>query len=224
MTADLLEGRKDRNRERMLAIARFCAVILAVPAFGIGLLLALVLRSVPLGVLAMVVVAGGTAAWMFTALRSFGPRYVTVVGAVETDEPAQPRLHNLVDGLCVTSGVTKPTLYVLDDAARNVATVVTAGGETPQAAMIVTSGLLEGLSRIELEGVLAQQLSHLRDGDVAVGTFVAALVALPGIGAVALPRVRAALDPDAEAWADRSCSAPWRRATGGRCTTTTTSP
>lgn len=202
MTTDLLEGRKDRNRERMLAIARFCAVILSVPAFGVGLIIALALHSVLLGAVAMVVVAGGVAAWMFAALRSFGPRYVTVVGAAEVGEDAQPRLHNLVEGLCVTSGVTKPTLCLVDTPSRNVATVITAGGETPQAAMIVTAGLLADLSRIELEGVIAQQLSHLRDGDAAVATFVAALVAIPLIGPVALPRVRAALDADTEAWAD----------------------
>lgn len=202
MTIDLADGRKDRNRERMLALARFCAVVLSVPALGVGLVLALALHSVLIGVVAMVVIAGGLAAWMFVSLRSYGPRYVTIVGAVETDEHAQPRLHNLVDGLCVTGGLTKPTLFVIDGPARNIATVVTAGGESPQAAMILTSGLLVDLSRIELEGVLAQQLSHLRDGDAAVATFVAALVALPGVGTIALPRVRAALDPDVEGWAD----------------------
>jgi heat shock protein HtpX len=88
------------------------------------------------------------------------------------------RLHNLVEGLCIAGGIPKPGIYVIDDPAPN----AFATGRNPNhAAIAVTTGLLEMMNRVELEGVIAHELSHIRNYDILVSTLAVTLV-----GAVAL--------------------------------------
>jgi heat shock protein HtpX len=88
----------------------------------------------------------------------------------------EPRYHNLVEGLCVSAGLPKPDLYVVDDEAAN----SFATGRSPgHASIVVTTGLLAKLSRMELEGVLAHELAHIRSNDILVTSLGTALVALP---------------------------------------------
>ncbi|HLM64161.1 MAG TPA: M48 family metalloprotease [Acidimicrobiales bacterium] len=84
-----------------------------------------------------------------------------------------PRYHNIVEGLCIASGLPKPRLYVVDDPAPN----AFATGRNPRnAAVAVTTGLLEKLNRMELEGVLAHELSHVRNYDILVSTLAVTMV------------------------------------------------
>jgi heat shock protein HtpX len=88
----------------------------------------------------------------------------------------EPRYHNLVEGLCVSAGLPKPDLYVIDDETPN----SFATGRNPNhAAIVVTTGLLGRLSLTELEGVLAHELAHIRNHDILVTGLGTALVALP---------------------------------------------
>jgi heat shock protein HtpX len=88
----------------------------------------------------------------------------------------EPRYHNLVEGLCVSAGLPKPELYVIDDEAAN----SFATGRTPaHAAIVVTTGLLQKLSLMELEGIVAHELSHIRANDTLVTGLGTALVGLP---------------------------------------------
>jgi heat shock protein HtpX len=102
--------------------------------------------------------------------------------AVSRARPAPPeeypRLHNLVEGLCIAGGLPKPGVYIIDDPAPN----AFATGRNPNhAAIAVTTGLLEKLNRVELEGVVAHELSHIRNYDILVSTLAVVMV-----GAVAL--------------------------------------
>jgi heat shock protein HtpX len=94
-------------------------------------------------------------------------------------DPAQyPRLYNLVEGLTIASGLPMPRIYIVDDPAPN----AFATGRNPRhAAIAVTTGLLEKMNRVELEGVLAHELSHVKNYDILVSTIAVTLV-----GAVAL--------------------------------------
>jgi len=102
--------------------------------------------------------------------------------AVSRAHPADPeqyrRLYNLVEGLCIAGGLPQPGIYVVDDPAPN----AFATGRNPQhAAIAVTTGLLEKLNRVELEGVIAHELSHIKNYDILVSTLAVTLV-----GAVAV--------------------------------------
>jgi len=102
--------------------------------------------------------------------------------AVSRAHPADPaqyrRLYNLVEGLTIASGLPMPRIYIVDDPAPN----AFATGRNPRhAAIAVTTGLLEKMNRVELEGVLAHELSHVKNYDILVSTIAVTLV-----GAVAL--------------------------------------
>ena len=95
--------------------------------------------------------------------------------AKPADEHTYARYHNLVEGLCIASGLPKPRLYIIDDPAPN----AFATGRNPQhAAIAVTTGLLEKMNRVELEGVLAHELSHVRNYDVLVMTLAVTMVGI----------------------------------------------
>ena len=98
--------------------------------------------------------------------------------AVPADPVQYQRLHNLVEGLCIAGGLPKPRVYVVVDPAPN----AFATGRNPKhAAIAVTTGLLEKMNRVELEGVLAHELSHIRNYDILVSTLAVTMV-----GAIAL--------------------------------------
>lgn len=89
------------------------------------------------------------------------------------DEVQHRRYHNVVEALCIGAGLPKPRLYVIDDPAPN----AFATGRNPRhAAVAVTTGLLDKMNRVELEGVLAHELSHVRNSDILVGTITVTLV------------------------------------------------
>jgi heat shock protein HtpX len=98
--------------------------------------------------------------------------------AKPADENEYRRYHNLVEGLCIAAGLPKPKLYVVDDPAPN----AFATGRNPKhSAVAVTTGLLDTMNRVELEGVLAHELSHVKNYDILVTT-----VAVTAVGTIAL--------------------------------------
>jgi heat shock protein HtpX len=97
--------------------------------------------------------------------------------AVSRARPADPaqyrRLYNLVEGLTIASGLPMPRIYIVDDPAPN----AFATGRNPRhAAIAVTTGLLAKMNRVELEGVLAHELSHIKNYDILVSTIAVTLV------------------------------------------------
>ncbi|WP_116997532.1 M48 family metalloprotease [Desertimonas flava] len=97
--------------------------------------------------------------------------------AVSRAKPADPevyrRLYNLVEGLCIASGLPQPGIYIVDDPAPN---AFATGRNPDHAAIAVTTGLLEKLNRVELEGVIAHELSHIKNYDILVATLAVTLV------------------------------------------------
>src|SRR5207237_8019982 len=89
-------------------------------------------------------------------------------------DPAQfQELHNVVENLAITAGLPKPRVYVIDDPAPN----AFATGRNPQhSAVAATTGLLQIMDRAELEGVLAHELSHVRNYDILISTIAVTLV------------------------------------------------
>ena len=79
-------------------------------------------------------------------------------------------------GLCATFGLPMPALYVLDDAFPTPAR----SGATPGADLVVTSGLLRRLDPIQLEGVIAHELAHVKRGDNGVSCIGITLATFSG--------------------------------------------
>lgn len=97
----------------------------------------------------------------------------TVAGArrVERKEDA-PELWRMVENLAITAGVPMPRVYIVHDESPN---AFAAGRSPKQAIVAVTTGLLERLDEEELEGVLAHEMSHIRNYDVRLMTWAAVL-------------------------------------------------
>lgn len=124
-------------------------------------------------------IAGTVVALVFSGGMAFFSYWKADVIALKVSRarPADPvefqRLHNLVEGLCIASGLPKPAVYVVDDPAPN---AFATGRDPKHAAIAVTTGLLEKMNRVELEGVVAHELSHIRNYDILVSTLAVTLV------------------------------------------------
>jgi Zn-dependent protease with chaperone function len=82
----------------------------------------------------------------------------------------EPRLFNVVEGLCVENGISMPKVRVLEDSAANA--LLTADGHD-SLLLICTRGLLDALDRIQLEGVMADTLAAAKRGDVKGAAMIA---------------------------------------------------
>ena len=100
------------------------------------------------------------------------------VNAQQADIRQYKQFHDLVEGLCLASGLPKPKLYVMNDPNIN----AFASGRDPKHAVIcVTTGALEKLDKQELEGVLSHELSHIANYYIRFMTLVAVLVGMIAI-------------------------------------------
>ena len=99
------------------------------------------------------------------------------IGAVPLDEDDDPRLFNVTEGLCATFGLPMPALHVLDDDVPNACAL---GRDARRSDLVVTSGLLRRLDPIELEGVIAHELAHVKRGDNGVSCVGITLATLLG--------------------------------------------
>ena len=90
-------------------------------------------------------------------------------GARPATQEQDQLISTLLDGLCIASGLPRPKLYVVNDPSPN----AFATGRNPQNAVIcVTTGLLERMDKYELEGVLAHELSHIKNYDILLSTVI----------------------------------------------------
>jgi heat shock protein HtpX len=153
------------KRRTVLLVIGFVLVVVAT-----GIALNLALGGGPVGIVIAVVVSGALA---------FGSYWKSdaVALAVSRARPADPneykRLYNLVEGLCIGSGLPMPRIYVIDDPAPN---AFATGRDPKHAAVAVTTGLLQLMNRVELEGVLAHELSHIKNYDILVSTLAVTMV------------------------------------------------
>ena len=159
------------NKRRSVALVAVFVLLLCLVGAAVGLLLGNGL----IGTIIALVVSGAVA---FASYWKADAIALAVSRAHPADPVVYKRLHNLVEGLCIASGLPKPRVYIVDDPAPN---AFATGRDPRHAAIAVTSGLLEKLDRVELEGVLAHELSHIRNYDILVSTLAVTLV-----GSVAL--------------------------------------
>ena len=158
------------KRRTFLLLGGFVLFIVAI-ALAINFLL-------DFGYIGVIIAFVVAVAMAFTSYFESDKIALAVSGAKPADPVEYARYHNLVEGLCIAAGLPKPRLYIVNDPAPN----AFATGRNPKhAAIAVTTGLLEKMNRVELEGVLAHELSHIKNYDILIST-----IAVTAVGVVVL--------------------------------------
>ncbi|MFM5905082.1 MAG: M48 family metalloprotease [Micrococcales bacterium] len=117
---------------------------------------------------------------VYTLIQYFAASALAVAmsGAVEIQKSDNPRLWRTVENLAITEGMPMPRVYIINDPAPN----AFATGRDPQHAIVAaTTGLLEIMDDQELEGVMAHEMSHVKNYDIRVTTIVFGLVSAIGV-------------------------------------------
>src|ERR1700682_6113188 len=163
-----------RNRRNSIIVVALFLVVWLLAGFVIGELTygtsGGVLGAIVLGILGVC-----------AALYSYYLGSATVlaaVGAHEADPRQYQQLYNIVQTLSIGSGLPVPKVYVIDDPSPN---AFATGRDPNHAAVTVTTGLLQMMNREELEGVLAHEMSHVKNYDVRMLLVVTTMIGLAAL-------------------------------------------
>jgi heat shock protein HtpX len=153
------------NRWRTLWLLLLFALLVA----GVGLLLAFIFDPTILTVVAIIGFGYALISW-FASSRMVA----SITGAQKIEKRDNPYLYRLLENVSIAAGLEQtPELRLVDDPAPN----AFAAGRSPKHAFVaVTTGLVDLMDERELEGVLAHEVSHIRNRDVRLMTLVALLV------------------------------------------------
>lgn len=121
------------------------------------------------------VIAGTMFATVYGLISYFASSSIALAtsGAKEIKKSDAPELWNLVENLCIANGQPMPKVYVIDDPSPN---AFATGRDPKHAAIAFTTGIVALLTKQELEGVAAHELSHVKNYDIRVMTIVVVLV------------------------------------------------
>jgi heat shock protein HtpX len=167
------------NQRRAAVLVVGMAVLLFAGGYALGELL-----QPGAGLLGL---AGAGAVWAVMTLIAWfqGDRILLSASAARRiQKQDHPVLWNVVEEMCIAAGLPQmPDVYIIDENAPN---AFATGREPERSAVAVTAGLLERLSRDELQGVIAHELGHVKNRDVLymtmVGIMMGAIVMLADIG------------------------------------------
>ena len=98
---------------------------------------------------------------------------IATTGARPLSEKEAPEVYNIVENLAITAGLPKPRIFIVDSVQPN---AFATGRNAEHAIVAVTTGILQIMSRSELEGVIAHEMSHIGNRDMLVSTVVVVLV------------------------------------------------
>lgn len=94
-------------------------------------------------------------------------------GAKEIKKDDNPYVYRMVENLCLTAGMPMPKVYIMNTPAMN---AFATGRDPEHASIALTTGIIGALENEELEGVIAHELSHIKNYDIRVMTIVVVLV------------------------------------------------
>ena len=149
-----------------------------IPAAAIAIVVLIVVAIVvhPLvGVVAAIAVAA-LVLWLLMGRATSSA--LSALAAAPLDEGVEPRLESLVESVCASHGIAEPTVHIVDSPAVDAAVV----GRPADTHLVVTRGLLDQLDRLELEAVIARELSMFGSG-IHAATMLASMA--PWVGPLA---------------------------------------
>lgn len=116
---------------------------------------------------------------IFSVIMSFGSYWwsdkivLRMSDAKEVTRENGREIYNIVENLCITAGLPVPKIYIIEDSAMN----AFATGRDPEHGVVcLTTGIIGRLDRIELEGVIAHELSHIGNRDILLSTVIVVMV------------------------------------------------
>jgi heat shock protein HtpX len=180
----LAAARANRRATRRLVFSLLA--ILVILGYLCGWSLQLVIRGIPApatdvwflslwGVRTAFVLLTVGAVWSWVAFHGGDRLVLSLTGAVEVRPAEEPVLHNVVEEMAIAAGIPRPRVFVLETGAMN----AFATGMNPSRAVIcVTRGLLNGLNREELQGVIGHEMGHIVNWDIRYATAVGVIVGL----------------------------------------------
>jgi heat shock protein HtpX len=94
-------------------------------------------------------------------------------GAKAIEKKDNPYVYRMVENLCIASGIPMPKVHIIDSPAMN---AFATGRDPEHASIALTTGIISALENEELEGVIAHELSHIKNFDIRLMTIVVVLV------------------------------------------------
>lgn len=163
----LVYDRIDMNRRRTTLLLLAFFLITSVAVISIGYVLGLPLAFSPFIVLFVLLYAG----FSYFASDSVALAVSGAKGPLSQGD--EPLLYNTVENLCIGAGLPMPKVYVIEDGAMN---AFATGRDPEHASVAITRGLLTKLDKLELEGVIGHELSHIGNRDTMLMTTLVLLV------------------------------------------------
>lgn len=146
-----VESAKRRTLLLMVLFVLFVSVLVELIALAVGL-----------GPTAAIVALVVSLAFVFIGYYASSGLILAMSEAKPISESENPELYKVVENLCLGSGLPMPKIYIIDDAAPN---AFATGRDPRHASITVTRGLLQKMDKLELEGVVAHELSHIGNYD-----------------------------------------------------------
>ena len=167
----LVYDRIGENRRNTFFLLAGFIIVVGAALVAIGYALGVPLSFTPLLIVPAIIYA------LFSYYSSTNVT-LGVSQAHEVTRNEEPEYYRTVENLCIGAGLPMPKLYVIEDRAPN----AFAAGRDPQHAVVcVTRGLLQKMDHLELEGVLAHELSHIGNYDIRLETVLVVLVGLTAL-------------------------------------------
>jgi len=165
----------DANKRKSILVIAFFVVFVFCATYFISQAASIYMGYEPggLGFMGLALIVSG--------LMSFGSYYFSdsiilgISGARPADRKREFDFYTVAENLAIASGLPKPKLYVIDDDSPN---AFATGRDPDHAVICATRGLLQKLSRTELEGVIAHEMSHVRNYDTRLQSLVAVMVGM----------------------------------------------
>ena len=107
------------------------------------------------------------------AYKNCSTMILTMSNAILATDEKYNELNNLLENMSIASGLPKPKLYVIEDKALN---AFATGRNSKEAIICFTTGLINKLDKYELEGVMAHEMSHIKNNDILLATIASVFV------------------------------------------------